>query len=449
MQSASRTERSCELTLTDYKYFFQTKNIDIIQFQFTTLVGDLKQVSFPAKIWDDMADGAGVDGSSLGFLKTEQSDMIIKPDFDTLMILPWRPRVARFICDGFGNDGKPHPADPRGALKKVLMQSLQEGYDFITRPELEWYFVNNEKDVKPVDDGKYMDIETIDGQNALRDDIALSLVQAGIGVKTIHHECGPGQNEIEFMQSHALAQADAVQTARWIAKTMANQKGMVCTFMPKPFLDYAGSGMHIHQWLTNSKGENIFAENGRAVCDALRWFVGGILEHVDAMTAFFNPTTNSYKRMVIGHEAPVYKAWGVANRTALIRIPGYEKKARIEYRATDAATNIYLASALLLAAGIDGMERKIEPCSEPTMENVERLPVEERERMGIGQLPGPLNDALDRLEQDEWVKSVLGNEIVESFLLKKRQEWDEYIVAREGGPDAEKQWEYDRYLKRV
>nr|MDO8113065.1 glutamine synthetase family protein [Candidatus Sigynarchaeota archaeon] len=353
--------------MTDLKILFQTKKIEIIQFQFTTILGDLKQVSIPSKIWDEMADGTGVDGSSLGFLKTEQSDMIFKPDLSTFTLLPWNPRVGRFICDGFGSDEKPHPLDPRMALKKVLAQANEMGNEFITRPELEWYFVNNSRDVKPVDDGKYMDVAPLDSQNTLRDDIALKLVEAGIGVKTIHHECGPGQNEIEFMQANALSQADAVQTARWFAKTMASLKGIVCTFMPKPFLECAGSGMHIHQWLANSKGENIFAEKGRAVCDALRWFVGGILDHVDGMTAIFNPTTNSYKRLVPGHEAPVYKAWGVANRTALIRIPGYEKKARFEYRATDAATNIYLASALLLAAGLDGLKRKLEPCSAPTI----------------------------------------------------------------------------------
>ncbi len=435
--------------MTDAKSLFQTKKIEIIQFQFTTLLGDLKQVSFPAKIWDEMADGTGVDGSSLGFLKTEQSDMVFKPDLDTFMVLPWQPRVARFICDGFDNDEKPHPADPRTTLKKVLAQAKALGYEFFTRPELEWYFVNNARDVQPIDNGKYMDVAPFDSQNTLRDDIALKLMEVGIGVKTIHHECGPGQNEIEFMPANALAQADGVQTARFIAKTMASLKNIICTFMAKPYLDCAGSGMHIHQWLVNSKGENIFAEKGKAVCDSLRWFVGGILEHVDGMTAILNPTTNSYKRLVPGHEAPVYKAWGVANRTALVRIPGYEKKARFEYRATDAATNIYLATALLLAAGLDGMKRMVEPCSQPTTKNVEHLPVEEREKLGIGQLPGPLNQALDRLEQDKWVKSILGKDIIEIFLTKKRQEWEEYLKAKAAGPDAEIRWEHDQYLERV
>ncbi len=433
-----------------WKDIFETKKISIIQFQFTTPFGDLRHVSFPARIWESMSEGAGVDGSSLGFLKTEQSDLFAVPDLNSFAVVPWNRKVGRFICDLVENDTrKPHPADPRSILKKMLAQAKALGYDYITRPELEWYFVNNPREVRPLDNGKYMDIVPFDQGENLRYDIVEKMLDQGMGVKTIHHECGPSQHEIEFLASEALRCADDVQTTKIIAKAEANQHNITCTFMPKPFIDQAGSGFHIHQWLANSKGENIFAEKGKAVCDTLRWFVGGILEHVDDMTAIFNPTTNSYKRLVIGHEAPVYKAWGVGNRTALIRIPGYEKKARFEYRATDCATNVYLATALLLAAGLDGLKRKIEPCSQPTIKNVEHLTVQERKEMGIGQLPGSLKESLDNFENSEFMKNILGPECMSIFLTRKRQEWEEYLKAKEAGLETEIRWEYNRYLERA
>ena len=430
--------------MDDLKTFFKEKDIEFIQFQFTTIFGDLKTVEFPVSIWDEMNNGTGVDGSSLGLLETEQSDMRIIPDYSTLAIIPWEPRIARFICDIYGNDGKPHPTNPRSILKKVIEQAKEYGYEYKIRPELEWFFLDEE--LEPIENGQYMDTLPFDTFGVLRRSIAVDMMDMGIPVKTIHHECANGQQEIEFKMLDVLKQADNTQTAKLIIKAQSLFEDIIATFMPKPFPNQAGSGLHIHQYLTKD-GINVFADEEKGVSDILRYFVGGILEHVDAMTAIFNPTTNSYKRLVPGHEAPVFKSWGVGNRTALIRIPGYEKKARIEYRATDGASNLYLASALLLAAGLDGIKRKIEPIP-PTSKNTEKLSPQELKDLGINLLPENLSIALDNLEQSSFVESVLGREIVKIYLEVKRNECKEHLVAKSKGLEEERDWEFDKYLER-
>ena len=430
--------------MNNLKEFFEENNIEFIQFQFTTIFGELKSVEFPVNLWEEMKEGTGVDGSSLGFLQTEQSDMRVIPDLSTIAILPWEPRVARFICDIYTNEGVPHPTDPRSILKKVIKQANALGYEYKTRPELEWYFID--EDLEPIEDGEYMDTLPFDIKGSLRRSIASDMLEMGIPVKTIHHECGNGQQEIEFTVLDALIQADNTQTAKLIIKANSLFDEVIASFMPKPFEELAGNGFHIHQYLSKD-GTNIFSDKEKGISDNLRYFVGGILKHVDAMTAVFNPTTNSYKRLVPGHEAPVYKSWGVANRTALIRIPGYEKNARIEFRATDGATNIYLASALLLAAGLEGIENKIEPI-ESTVRNMEKISEEERNNLGIEQLPKSLTEALDYFEQSTLIEKVLGKDVVEIFLKVKRQECKEYKEQKEKGQDAEWEWEYIKYLER-
>jgi len=431
--------------MSSIEEFFVINSVEFVQFQFTTIFGDLKSVEFPVEIWDDMKEGTGVDGSSLGFLATEQSDMKIVPDLDSIAILPWEPRVARFICDIYGNDNLPHPTDPRNILKRVIQQAREMGFEYQTRPELEWYFLDY--DLEPFEEAEYMDTLPFDELGYLRRNIASDMLNMGIKVKTIHHEVGYAQQEIEFLVLDALIQADNTQTAKLIIKAESLFNDLVGTFMPKPFPDLAGSGLHIHQYLTKN-GENIFSDKDKGISDSLRYFVGGILNHVNAMTALFNPTTNSYKRLVPGHEAPVYKSWGVANRTALVRVPGYEKSARIEFRATDAGANIYLASALLLAAGLDGIKNKTEPI-EPTLKNIEDLTEEERNQMGITKLPGSLSEALDVLEKSTFVKEVIGEEYLKIFLEVKRKECKEYEEAQAKGEEEEWAWEYEKYLERV
>lgn len=430
--------------MSDLNKFFLENKIEFIQFQFTTIFGELKSVEFPANIWEEMQEGSGVDGSSLGFLQTEQRDMKIIPDLKTVSIIPWEPRIARFICDIQKNDGTPHPTDPRSILKKAISHANNLGFEFKTRPELEWYFLDEELD--PVEDGEYMDTLPFDILGTLRRNMANDMLEMGIPVKTIHHECGHAQQEIEFGILDALKQADNTQTAKLIIKANSLFDGVIATFMPKPFEDLAGNGLHIHHYLTQN-GVNIFSDEEKGISDNLRYFVGGILENVDAMTAIFNPTTNSYKRLVPGHEAPVFKSWGIANRTALIRVPGYEKKARLEFRATDCATNIYLASALLLAAGLNGMKKKIEPI-QPTAKNIEKLTVQERNEMGITQLPSSLREALDHFESSTLVSEVLGKEISDIFLEVKRKECKDYSEAKSTSKEAEWEWEYLKYLER-
>jgi len=420
-------------------------SLDYVQFHFTTLFGDLKAVEFPAEIWCDMVEGTGVDGSSLGFLSTEQSDMRIVPDLSTYEVIPWDEGVARLICDTAMNDGSPHALGTRAMLKKVIADAEKQGFEYRTRPELEWYFVKD--DHTPADQGGYMDTLPFDSYSFLRRAIVDDIRAMGVSVKTIHHENGPGQQEYEFTVGDALSRADGVQTARMVTKTDSLMEGIVSTFMPKPFPDIAGSGLHIHHYLTRG-GENMFADPDKGVNELLVHFVGGIMEHVDAMTAILNPTTNSYKRLVPGHEAPVYKSWGVANRTALIRVPGYERKARIEYRAADASTNIYLASALLLAAGLDGVKRRIEP-NPPTTENVEKMTEKRRKELGITQLPADLGAALDHLEGSGFVRDMLGGDLVETWLEHKRREHREYLDAERLGETEARQWELKRYLERV
>jgi glutamine synthetase len=424
----------------DYSEIFKEKNIDFIQFQFTTILGEFKGVDFPVEIWNSMKEGTGIDGSSLGFLKTEQSDMKIVPDLNTFAIFPWNPKVGRFICDVTDNNGKAYPTCPRGILKSILGKSVALGYDFLTRPELEWYFINTDRE--PADTGTYMDIPPKDQFSGLRHQISSTMMDMGIGIKTIHHEVGPSQHEIEFLPNNALNQADNIQTAKMIVKNKANRKDLISTFMPKPFPLVAGSGLHIHQYLEKD-GKNIFADADAGMSDLLRYYIGGIQKHVEAISAILNPITNSYKRLIPNHEAPVYISWGVGNRTALIRVPGYEKSARIEYRAGDATMNIYLGTALLLAAGLDGIKKKIEP-NTPVTENIDNLTVEKRQTLGIKKLPQNLSEALESFKNSKFIFKNLGKQLVDIFIDIKSREIEDYQAAKNEGKESE--WELNRYL---
>ncbi|MFX0032951.1 MAG: glutamine synthetase family protein [Candidatus Hodarchaeota archaeon] len=426
--------------MKDFSKIFEEKGIDYIQFQFTTLLGEFKEVEFPVNIWDEMKEGTGIDGSSIGFLKTEQSDMQIVPDLKTFSIIPWNARIGRFICDITDYKGIAYSMCPRSILKKQLEVVKSLGYEFLMRPELEWYFLTN--DLLPADNGTYMDMSPLDSLHELRRQITDDMLEMGIGIKTIHHEVAPGQHEIEFLSSNALYQADNVQTAKVIIKTESFYEDLIATFIPKPFPLEAGNGLHIHQYLTQ-EGRNIFADKEQGVSSLLRYYVGGIQKHVDAISAILNPITNSYKRLIPNHEAPVYNTWGIGNRTALIRIPGYEKSARVEYRAGDAAMNIYLGTALLMASGLDGIKNKIEPNS-PIKENIDSLNKEKRDILGIKQLPRSLDQSLVAFEKNQLIKKVLGKEFVKIFLEIKEKELDEYEKAKKNG--NEKSWELKKYL---
>ena len=426
--------------MKDFSELFLDKGINYIQFQFTSILGEFKGVDFPAKIWDAMKDGTGIDGSSLGFLKTEQSDMKIIPDLNTFSILPWNPRVGRFICDVTDNKGNSYPTCPRGILRKIIEKAASLGYDFLTRPELEWYFITNDREI--ADNGTYMDLPPKDPYQELRLQISDSMINMGIGIKTIHHEVGPSQHEIEFLPTNALIQADNVQTAKLIVNIEANRKNLISTFMPKPFPLVAGSGLHIHQYLEKDR-KNVFTDADAGISDILRYYIGGIQRHAEAISAILNPITNSYKRLIPNHEAPVYISWGMGNRTALIRVPGYEKSARIEYRAGDATMNIYLGTAILLAAGLDGIKNKIEP-NTPVTENIDNLSKEKRQTLGIKKLPQNLSKALEAFENSKFILKNLGKQLVAIFVDIKSREIEDYQAAKNDGKESE--WELNRYL---
>lgn len=419
---------------------FKEKAIDYIQFQFTTILGEFKTVEFPVKVWDDLKEGTGIDGSSLGFLMTEQSDMRIVPDYNTFAVFPWNPRVGRFICDLTDNNGNPYPTCPRGLLKKIISKAKVLGYGFQTRPELEWYFIT--KDLKPSDKATYMDSLPIDKLQDLRRQITDDMMDMNIGVKTIHHEVGVGQQEVEFTADDALRQADNVQTGKLITKVRAFYKDIISTYMPKPFEQMAGNGLHIHQYLKKN-GENAFSDKEKGISDILRYYIGGIQHNINPISAILNPTTNSYKRLTPHHEAPVYVSWGVGNRTALIRVPGYENSARIEYRAGDAMMNIYLGSAILLAAGLDGIKKNIEP-NQPTTKNVDLLTDDKRKELKIEKLPENLEESLKAFEKSNFIKKTLGKELMKIYLNFKYTELQEFEIAKSNG--NEKDWEYNKYL---
>lgn len=426
--------------MNEFNSTFEQNNIDYIQFYFTTILGEFKSVEFSVKIWDEMKEGTGIDGSSIGFLKAEQSDMQIIPDLETFRINPWNTRTGSFICNIADNDKNTYPSCPRGILKKQLNLAKDLGYKFLTRPELEWYFLTY--DLKPTDDGGYMDVYPRDKLFNLRRKISDDLIKAKIGIKTIHHEVGPGQHEIEFLPLNALHQADNVQFAKLIAKIIGYDNKLITTFMPKPLPSYAGNGLHIHQYLTKN-GMNIFADKEKGISDSLRYYIGGIQKYITDFSLILNPITNSYKRLIPNHEAPIYDTWGIANRTALIRVPGYEKSARIEYRAGDAAMNIYLGTTILLAAGLEGMSKKYVP-KEPVNFNVDELSKEEREKLDIKELPRSLENALNNFEESNFVKKVFGKEMKETLISLKRDELEEYKNAIKSG--NERKWEIDNYL---
>lgn len=421
--------------------------IDYLQFQFTNIVGELKAVEVPKKYAEKyLKEGLGIDGSSIGFLATEQSDMKIKPDISTLHILPWDPRIARVICDIYDINGNPLQSDPRSILKRAMKKAKDSGLSMKARPELEWYLMDF--DGEPADIGGYMDAPPLDEEIELRRLMTDFMMEFDIFPKMIHHEVGPSQHEIEFVMIDSLLAADMVQTVKQIIRMVAWNANLVASFMPKPYTGQAGSGLHVHHMLFKGK-ENLFNAEDGTPSETLRHFVGGLLKHAPGLTAIFNPTVNSYKRLVPGHEAPVYISWGFANRTALVRVPGYEKSARIEFRGADSAANIYLVLALLLAAGLDGVEKKIEPIEGTTL-NVDHLTDEKRKEMGIKRAPKNLKEALAALNADKFLCDFLGPQFIEIYNRTKTKEWEEYIKeTRNPNTEEVTEWEFQTMFERI
>lgn len=423
-------------------------NVRFLRLQFVDIQGMVKSVAIPVSQAEKaLKTGISFDGSSIeGFVRIQESDMLLKPDISTFRILPWESKggaVARIICDVYLPDGEPFEGDPRYVLKRASEAAYRMGYMMNTGPEIEFFLFqkkNEEATTIPHDFGGYFDFPPIDLAEEIRQDIVIALEEMGFNIEASHHEVANGQHEIDFKYDNALATADNVITFKYITKTIAKMKGLHASFMPKPIFGTSGSGMHTNISLFEGDRNAFYdPDEESGISNTLRYFIGGLLRHVKGLTAVTNPLINSYKRLVSGYEAPVYITWSWANRSSLIRIPAARgASTRIELRSPDPACNPYLAFAVILMAGLDGIEKKIDP-GEPINENIYELTKEERSKMGIDSLPGNLTDALSCLEQDQLVQEALGKHVYRDFMRLGRADWDEYRIQVHP-------WEIERYL---
>ena len=435
----------------------QDKGVRFIDLQFNDVLGTTKSVTIPSEHLDEaLARGIWFDGSSIqGFARIQESDMFLRPDVRSYRILPWTgtdslPLRARIICDVYKPDGEPFEGDPRYALKRVIARAEEMGYSINIGPELEFFLFRKNGDLHhavPHDVAGYFDFSPNDEAQRVRSDIVSALQALKIDVEMEHHEVAIGQHEIDFKYAEALHTADNAVTFKYTVKGIAAKHGLFATFMPKPIFGINGSGMHCHQSLVDIKtGDNVFYD---ADSEAFRLssiaqsYVAGQLKHARALAAVVAPTINSYKRLTPGYEAPVYICWAQRNRSALIRIPRYspgrEQATRVELRFPDPSANPYLAFAVMIAAGLEGIEKGLTP-PDPVTDDVYEWSKEEREAHGVGVLPGSLKEALEELEQDTLLQDTLGEHIYSAFMRAKTLEWDEYRM-------HVSEWERQRYLE--
>ena len=424
------------------------KNVSFIQFWFTDVLGVLKSFALTPSELETGLEGMGFDGSSIeGFARIEESDMIAKPDIGTFAFVPWRQAedspVARMFCDIQNPDGTPYAGDPRYVLRRMLEKIADKKYTFYVGPELEYFYFKDNKQTELLDTAGYFDTRPLDMGSGLRRNTILALQAMGIQVEYSHHEVAPSQHEIDLRYNEALRMADNTMTYRIVVKDIAQQSGYYATFMPKPIFGMNGSGMHVHQSIF--KGEtNLFfdADDPYHLSEMAKGYIAGIMKHAREITAVTNQWVNSYKRLVPGYEAPVYIAWARRNRSSMVRVPMYkpgkEIATRIEFRAPDPACNPYLAFAVMLAAGLKGIEEKYE-LPEPIEDDIYEMPAAEKEARQIKTLPGNLYEAISEVETSELVRKALGNHIFDKFIENKKIEWDEYRthVSR---------YEIDKYL---
>jgi glutamine synthetase len=439
-----------KFTREDIKRLAGENNVKFIRLQFTDILGTIKNVEIPVSQLDKALDNKMMfDGSSIeGFVRIEESDMYLFPDLDTWVVFPWtaeKGKVARLICDIYNADGTPFAGDPRSNLKRVLKEMNELGFtDFNLGPEPEFFlFKLNEKGEPSLelnDHAGYFDLAPIDlGENCRRD-IVLELEEMGFEVEASHHEVAPGQHEIDFKYANALKACDDIQTFKLVVKTIARKHGLHATFMPKPLFGVNGSGMHCNLSLFKN-GENSFFDPSAELqlSDVARQFIAGILKHAPNFTAVTNPLVNSYKRLVPGYEAPCYVAWSAQNRSPLIRIPASRgMSTRVEVRSVDPAANPYLALAVLLKAGLNGIKNQLTPPA-PVDRNIYVMTKEERLAEGVYDLPATLSQALEHLKADEVITSALGDHILEHFVEAKEIEWDMFRTSVH-------QWERDQYM---
>jgi len=412
-------------------------DVKFIRLWFTDVLGFLKSFAITVEELEvSLTEGQGFDGSSIqGFARIDESDMVAMPDPGTFALLPWRPReggaVARMFCDILQPDGSPYAGDPRYVLKRALARAADMGFTYYVGPELEFFYFRD-SGVKPqtLDRGGYFDLTPLDIASDLRRETVLTLEEMGIGVEYSHHEVAPSQHEIDLRYTDALTMADSAMTYRLVVKEIALKHNCYATFMPKPLFAENGSGMHTHQSLFRGDKNAFFdAEVEGHLSETARQFVAGLLAHGREITLVTNQWVNSYKRLVPGYEAPIYLTWARRNRSDLIRVPTYkpgkENATRIEYRAPDPACNPYLAFAVMLAAGLKGIEEGYE-CPPPVERNVYEMTPPERAELGIGQLPGDLWEAVEAAESSELVRRALGDHVFEKFIENKKIEWQNY-----------------------
>ncbi len=410
-------------------------DVAFVQFWFTDVLGQLKSFSVsPRELPLAFEEGMGFDGSSIeGFARIEESDMVAVPDPTTFQLLPWRPQdrpVGRLFCDICTPDGKPYDGDPRYALKRMLRRVAQDGYTFYVGPELEYFYFKSDAAPEFLDRAGYFDTTPLDRGGDLRRITIFALQQMGIHVEYSHHEVAPSQHEIDLRYDEALRMADTTQTYRIAVRETARQHGVYATFMPKPLFGHNGSGMHVHQSLFKGETNAFFdPDDPFHLSKVARHYIAGILRHAGEITAITNQWVNSYKRLVPGYEAPVYIAWARRNRSTMVRIPMYkpgkEKATRIEFRAPDPACNPYLAFAVMLAAGLAGIEREYE-LPDPVEEDIYVMSGADRKARDIQCLPGSLYEAIVACEKSELVRGAIGDHIFEKFIENKKIEWEMY-----------------------
>ena len=436
----------------------QQDGVRFISLQFTDILGTIKSVTIPVgRLEEVMERGIWFDGSSVqGFARIQESDRVLVLDPTTYHVLPWSAperRRARLICDVHLPDGQPSFGTPRQALKRVLAKATERGYICNLGPELEFFLFkrnaeqNGKRMIRPVphDVGSYFDFSPQDEAQQVRSEIILALEGMGMQVEMSHHEVAPGQHEIDFRYDDALSSADNAVTFKYVVRAVAAAHGIYASFMPKPIFGVSGSEMHVHQSIFDAEGHNLFYDaNDEHNLSRLAYnFIAGQLEHARALAAVTSPTVNSYKRLTPGYEAPVYVCWAQLNRSALIRVPGHgrqvESATRLELRCPDPSTNPYLAFAVMLAAGLDGIERDLTP-PPPVNEDVYNFDERDLRERAIGTLPGTLAEALDELKRDQVILDALGPDIAEAFLRAKSAEWDEYRIQVSN-------WELERYLE--
>jgi len=412
------------------------EDIEFIRLQFSDIFGQMKNVAVTRSQIEKVLDNKiMIDGSSIeGFTRIHESDQYLRPDLNTFAILPWQPamhKTARLICDVYNPDGTPFVGDPRYVLKRTLRRAEELGYTFNVGPEMEFFlFEADDKELptsRTADAAGYFDMAPIDHGGNVRREICLMLEEMGFEIEASHHEVAEGQHEIDFKYEDALTAADNILTFRMAVKTISQNYGLHATFMPKPVFGINGSGMHVNMSLFRDGKNTFFDPDGEKQLSKDAYsFIAGVLKHVRGMAAITNPLVNSYKRLVPGYEAPCYLAWSASNRSALIRIPAARgSSTRVELRCPDPACNPYLAIAVCLAAGLDGIEHGMTPPAEIT-ENIYLMTDAERKAYGIDSLPGNLLEAVECLSADPLIVDTLGGHVFTHYTDGKRREWDEY-----------------------